>query len=439
MPIVTGILPAVSRKPISLKLWLAVVFPIIVSGMFWSPSLMFAADDVIRVISDKQSTSFSENVSFDLKLEGQDQIIRVTLHYRIVPSEIWNFTHLDFVPSENIETTIKIETSGAKYLPPGVEFEYFYTILDSAGIALDTTLQRFQYMDDRFEWQSRKAGPITLLYHNLDESWVTRVANQVTGSLSDLSALLETDFAEGATGVIYNKISEATQAFPFQSQAATQEPLFRGFAFPEQAIFVGVGFDAGLIIHESAHLLLDEALSSAGGGVLPSWVNEGFATYAGREGEPRRPVPPLGIDPNLISLRHMSVMPSNPESIEFFYVKAGSVVGFLVEEYGDQAFRNFLTNFNSGQGTEVSLESAYGFGVDELDSKWSSAPLMDPDPVDDGRPFPFYLSSSLLLSMLALLVFAATVYKYLGDKLGWREKDGSPWSRMSDEEWEDRP
>ena len=54
--------------------------------------------------------------------------------------------------------------------------------------------------------------------------------------------------------------------------------MFQGFAFPERGVFVGIGLRPGLIVHESAHLMLEEATDSPGAR-LPAWVNEGFATY----------------------------------------------------------------------------------------------------------------------------------------------------------------
>jgi len=58
----------------------------------------------------------------------------------------------------------------------------------------------------------------------------------------------------------------------------TEQQTFQGFAFPERSIFLGLGMERGLILHESAHLLLGQAM---GNNALPTpaWLDEGFASY----------------------------------------------------------------------------------------------------------------------------------------------------------------
>ena len=93
-----------------------------------------------------------------------------------------------------------------------------------------------------------------------------------------ISQRLQVTLNRPVRGIIYNSRAEARQALPYLSQTITDQQVFQGFAFPDRGAFVGIGLDASLIVHESAHLLLREATDSPRAKV-PAWVDEGFASY----------------------------------------------------------------------------------------------------------------------------------------------------------------
>ena len=405
-----------------------------------APSAL-AAGEGIRVLSSEREVRFPEAVVFSLEVEGESEIVEVRLYYKVFPSGIWTYDYHELSPSQRVETSFSLDLSGVSYLPPGTPMEYYYSIRDSSGNILETSPETFMYVDDRFQWQGATAGPLTIFWHDLSESRVQDVARRVESSLNDIAALLQVDLNDKSLrGIIYNTMSEARGAFPFQSRTITQEQVFQGFAFPEKGVFVGVGLQADLITHESAHLILEEVVSSPGARV-PSWVNEGFASYmepsAGEFGGSF-----LGeTSPDAMPLRGMNSIPGRPEAIRYFYLKAESVVGYLLETHGVPKFRVFLEQMDEGRSVDQALNTSYGFGIDDLDIRWSSAVGQGERGDAGGGGTPFSYLDTFLLAILALVVMVIFVANYIVRRLRrGREGPEDEWEdSLTDEEWEGRP
>ena len=398
----------------------------------------FAAGDTIRVLSDATEVRFPGDVVFNLEVEGESDIVEVRLYFRVPPSGMWMYTYPDLAPSRHVRTRFDLDISGISYLPPGTELEYYYSVVDSRGNVLDTSPETFMYVDGRFRWRSTRAGPLEIYWHDLSDKRVQEVARQVEVSLQEIAALLETGLDRPMRGIIYNSRSEAREAFPFQSQTTTEQQVFQGFAFPERGVFVGIGLRPGLIVHESAHLMLEEATDSPGAR-LPAWVNEGFATYVEPGGHRDSRVSLGGASARDMPLRHMYAIPGNLEGIRYFYLKAGSVVGYLLENHGPEKFRGFLGQLDQGKSADNALNAAYGFGLDGLDQRWSSALGQDAGSDDGGVAVPFSSLGTVLIAVLVMIVMAVTVASYVVRRQRKRAEGPEDWDSLTEEEWEGRP
>ena len=401
----------------------------------------FAACEDIRVLSSEREGRFPEDVVFSLEVEGESEIVEVRLYYKVSPSGIWTYEYHELPPSQRVETSFNLDLSGVSYLPPGTGLEYYYSIRDASGNTLETSPETFMYVDDRFQWRSATAGPLTIFWHDLSESHVQDVVRRVESSLNDIAALLQVDLDDKPLrGIIYNAMSEARGAFPFQSRTITREQVFQGFAFPDRGVFVGVGLQADLITHESAHLILEEVVSSPGAR-LPSWINEGFASYMEPNargfggsfyGETSTDVMPL---------RGMNSIPGRPEAIRYFYRKAESVVGYLLETHGVPKFRAFLEQMDERKSVDQALRASYGFGIDDLDRRWSSAVGQGGSGDAEGGSTPFSYLDTFLLATVAVVVMVIFAANYVVRRLrrGWEGPDDEWEDSLTDDEWEGRP
>ena len=326
-----------------------------------------ATGEDIHVVSESQKINFPNEVDFEITVESTTDITEVRLLFRSLGSRVWAYAYSSFEPGKRVTANHRLATSGNSYVPPGAELEYQYVIRDAAGNTLKTEPVTFEYTDTRFQWDKTQIGPLVLVHHDIRQSSVDKIASRISPDIQRLSDLLEIQDEKKIKGIIYNRRSETKEAFPFQSQTISDAGIFQGFAFSNHRIFIGVGLDPRLIVHETAHLLLDQSLGNRALG-LPAWLNEGFASY---------------MEPNSyqydgsrfrgrgLPLRAMNTVSGTPSHIGAFYQKSVSVVAFLVQYRGEAAFQELLAELRQGKTVDQALTAVYGFDTDGLESRWA--------------------------------------------------------------------
>ena len=396
---------------------------------------MSAAGGDIEIVSTDESVDFPGNVDLSVTAEGDAGIVDVRLYYRTVGSRIWAYAYPDFVPANRITATLNLTGEVSTYLPPGTEVEYYYEITDAQGNVLRTELALVEYEDTRFDWDEVKVGPLTLLYYDQSGAVVRSVVKSLESDLARLQDILQIEQTDEIKGVIYSRRSHTLDAFPQQSRTTTEQQTFQGFAFPERSIFLGLGMERGLIVHESAHLLLGQAM---GDNALPTpaWLDEGFASYMA----PSVKIFSGGsLNSRTNPLRAMNTVTGTPHSIGTFYQKSLSVVAFMMDRFGETQFQRLITELRQGSTMDIALTRVYGFDIDGLDARWageiatkrtaepSSPGRLTPDPE---RPSPILFFNSWLLGGLILLVLGAVSIQYVVSKLRparYPEDGLEPW------------
>ncbi len=407
---------------------LAVVF---VGSMLWviaAPAQ--AADGGIEVLSESRSVEFPNGLSFSLTAKGGSDIVEVRFLHRLLGSNVWSYAYPDFSPGRRVHASLNISVVGPDYLPPGSELEYYYVLRDAQGNAHQTDPNVVEYADDRFHWERAQIGGLQLLYHQLPQSQVDAVTQTVEDQLAYVLELLDVDSFVPVKGVVYNNHAEARQAFPHISKTIAEARVFGGYAFPSSGVFVAIGFRPGIIVHEAAHLLLDQALGRYAL-PLPAWLNEGFASYV----EPgSRPGSGTRLSPGSLPLSSMNSVSGTPDEIPAFYRKAESVVSFMINAFGVERFQHLLHELSQGWPVEDAMMQAYGFGVSGLDSRWTADDQgsAGPGPERRGAGFPWVNFSSLALGALAIVVLTAVAARYVVRRMRSTE---NPEDRL--QPWED--
>jgi len=406
-----------------IRLTLLVAFGLMLSG----PGLpaLAQSDSVIRVMNESRNVRFPGELVFDVTIEGDQEISQVRLNYRIAGARVWSYANSEFLSNQQVTVKFSHLLDDSAYLPPGTRLDYYYSIRDAAGNALETSKESFIYADNRFDWQQVQVGALMLHYHDLPSSKSARIAEDLAGPLAALAEILELPDVQPIQGFIYNNLREATPAFPNLSQTITQQHVFQGFAFAESGVFLGVGLQPSLIVHESAHLMLAQSLGP-GVRLIPSWLNEGFASYV----EPgSRPYSGRSLSSQGPPLRAMSEVSGTPQDIEYFYLKAESVVAYLVGEFGTESFQRFLGSLRQGHSVGEALESTYGFDTDGLDANWADSEvggsMTSPGRFSPATPFLWF--NSWFLGVLILLVMGVVLVRYVYRKLRPADDDYFDW------------
>ena len=355
-----------------LGLVLSIAASLVFAGL--EPPAARAAGGEIRVVEAQQQVNYPAGVNLSVTVESDAKIDEVRVYYRPVGSRRWGYAYADFNPGTRVVATRTIPVRESTYIAPGAEVEYYFDIRDAEGNSFKTDRVVVEYLDQRFDWHRVRIGPLELVYHDIDDQRIEKAAQQLREDLRRVEELLRLDQSETFKGVIYNSYADANAAFPVQSQTTTDHGTFAGYAFPEQGVFVGQGLDSRVIVHESAHLLLRQALGQRVV-ELPTWLNEGFATYVEPNVRVRSSNELYAQTPHLKAMKRLS---GTPETIPLFYRKSVSVVAHLIEEYGADNFRRLLDEIGSGRTIKVALINVYGFDDHGLDSSWAGLPIPDP-------------------------------------------------------------
>ncbi|MGD9719886.1 MAG: peptidase MA family metallohydrolase [Pirellulales bacterium] len=123
--------------------------------------------------------------------------------------------------------------------------------------------------------------------------------------------------------------------------------------------------------HELTHIVLADRFANA---VLPRWVDEGIAILADTHEKQHRHSRDLA---TALSVRaefrvlELFALDEYPPADRWatFYGQSASLVRFLVEHAGEQQFLEFV-EVSLEQGYEQGLQTAYGLGAQELESRW---------------------------------------------------------------------
>ena len=411
-------------------------------------SSVSAAGGGIGVIDTSEEVNFPGNVDLSVTAEGDPEIVEVRLFYRNVGSKIWAYAYPEFVPANRVTASLNLTGEVSTYLPPGTEIEYYYEIRDAEGNMLRTEPTVVEYEDTRFDWSEVKVGPLTLRYYDQSDLRVRGVVRSLESDLARLQDLLQLEQPDEFKGVIYSRRSHTLDAFPQQSRTTTEQQIFQGFAFPERNLFLGLGMDRGLIVHESAHLMLGQAMGDRTL-PIPAWLDEGFASYM----DPSVKVfSGSSLSSRTNPLRAMGTVTGTPHTIGRFYQKSLSVVAFLIDEFGEANFQSFIAQLSQGGTVDASMTNVYGFNVDGLDARWAGQTSVSQPPAPsapertnpDGGPSAILFFNSWLLGGLVLLVLAAVFIQFVASKLRparYPEEGLQPWEDpdLWDDEDSERP
>ena len=372
----------------------------------------------IRVVSSTHEVDFPEAVTFRLQAEADSPITQVRLYYRLARLPVNIYGYPEFTPSTSVTADFEVRTSGASYIPSGVDIQYFYEIRDASGNTFETERYTVEYLDPRFRWQRLRHGNLQVLWHDMSEDRVSQVVGRISERLEEVKSLVGLVETPPIKAVLVNDLREARRSFPTISAAATRGHVYGGFAFDEYDLFVLAGLSPDPFVHEVTHLLLGEALDSPFARV-PAWLNEGLAMYFESGAHRREPVVEQAArDDKLMRLSAMNNQPGRPRDVSLFYAQSWSLVDHMIDAFGVERMSALLAALGDGSRVDEAVPEVYGFSLQELESRWRSRLLGETritPPLDPGT-----IGTSVLLAGAALLAAVATSIRWY-----WRKREPS--------------
>jgi hypothetical protein len=258
-------------------------------------------------------------------------------------------------------------------LPPGAQVEYWWTADDASGKSSQTSPATVSFNDNRYNWQSITTAPVTLEWYNGSRTFADALMTAAQQGLSRI----ENDTGAIPQGTVRIYIYASAQ--DLQSAQLFPSTWEGGVTFPGYNIIaIGVptnqlAFGQRAVPHELTHWIVGQITFNNYGAGLPTWLDEGLATYG--EGS-LNPAYQTALDNaiknnQLISVRSLS-SPFSPIAQQAYisYGESNSIVTFLIQKYGKDKMVQLLNVFHQGVGYDEALKQVYGFNQDGLDALW---------------------------------------------------------------------
>ncbi|MDA1188408.1 MAG: peptidase MA family metallohydrolase, partial [Chloroflexi bacterium] len=348
-----------------------------------SPDGASVTENGIRVLDNSYAVNFPYNIVFSLEAEVDANITNVTFFYRLGDRRVTVYGYPSFGPGNHITATFHLETGSRGSFPVGTDIEYTFLLEDGSGRQYETEPRTAEYLDPSFDWQRVELDNLMVVYHDRSDEQVARVAENVNARLDAVHDMFGLQDTKPMKAVLVNTSDEASRSFPTVSQTADNVNLYAGFAFGEYDVFVMIGINEDTMVHEMAHLILDEAMTSPIARV-PSWLNEGLAMYfEDHSSGYNRDLANAIRDDRLIPIRHMAVQPGQPDAVILFYAQANSFVRYLIDSHGIERMQALLGEIAFGRRMDDALDRAYGTTLEDLERGWRTsigAPLPEPTP-----------------------------------------------------------
>jgi hypothetical protein len=348
------------------------------SLLFCSLTIPVHAQEGIQLVSDTATLSFPESATFRAEFKAGANITSVVLEYgvdqltcgTVVAKSFPQFTP---APIVQIEWTWEMRQSGS--LPPGASLWWRWQVQDANGMQFTSLRQTITWLDIIHSWQVISGGNINLHYYEGGQSFGQALHDTAEQALVRLSQDVGISTEKPVDIYIYANTNDLKDAILY-------EPTWvGGQAFPENNIvIIGVSTDQldwgkSTEAHELTHVLVGQ-LTFTCLGFIPTWLNEGLATYG--EGGP--PPDQLALFDQAKATDQFLAMRSlaggfseEANRAGLSYAESYSAVNFLIQTYGRDKMTALLAALRNGATIDEALQSVFGFDTDGLEDAWRAS------------------------------------------------------------------
>jgi hypothetical protein len=371
------------------------------------------ADSPITVLANEHTYTFGQDLHFHLQAKAGAPIESIVLSYRTSDTLDTTVVVLSFEPATTVDVD-HVHYIGERYIRPFVEVSYWWTIADRSGSKLDTDPQSFEYIDDRFDWQSLSDGGVALYWYDpaasvsnapVAAASIVNAATTVGAGLANRDSrarpLADIRVAQQALDVAVEALSRALLDVPVEALHKTIDiylydnvedlrlTLPAGLPsgadaltlYETNVILVPYGPEEAnipalrrILPHEVTHALIHEATRTDYDRV-PLWLAEGLATSVEYTFVPDPDARAL-LDAALErkdTLRLASLcgtFPYTGEDARLAYAESASVVDTLRDLYGRQGLRELTIAYADGATCEGGVQRVFGVSLERLELSW---------------------------------------------------------------------
>lgn len=367
-----------------LAVWSLLLLAGLIGGLFSMPARTTSAE--VSVVTNTTSNQFPNGIRFDFFFESDTPVTDIRLRFRILPDGVNATVRPECTEGRVMNCQAVVGNVGQTYMVPGAEVVYSWQVTDEAGERFQSEEATVIYQDTRFEWQSVSDGNLIVNYYFGDEASQQQVLQVARETVDRFSDLLNTSFDFPVKIWVYQTAQDMQPAVASRRGQGGNDNTIRTLGEVGASDTALVSRDTQfleIVRHELAHVVTNAATRDHITDI-PVWVNEGLSTYAQNDLLPNEgQALSIAIERNtVLPITSLGVSARGTGSaVSLFYAQSGSIVSFMIEEYGDEQFGEFVAAMRSDT-PEGALQSVYGLDLLGLENAWRTAvglPEFDPN------------------------------------------------------------
>ena len=347
-----------------------VLILILLSLSAYTTSLAQGNDGEIEV-----DYTFGEKFEFQGKLPDDIQIESVVIFIK-VKGEHETRSGVPDVTSEGDFTMLYDITD--QPIRSFSEITYWLEATLENGEVLILGEDKFNYEDDRFDWQIRKSSLIYVHWYEGDATFAQSILDTASVGLQNIQDLLSLDLSEEVHIYVYASAMEmrdTLQLSGYDWVGAHTDPDLGVMVVslppgPEQRLEM-----ERQIPHELMHILLFQKYGPDYE-QLPTWLNEGLGSVA-----------ELYPNPDYLILQDSAYeqgtlmpiaslcesFPQDASGAYLAYAEATSFTRYLHQQYGTSGLEELVDQYSEGVGCQRGIEMALGSSLKQLERGWRNA------------------------------------------------------------------
>ena len=318
-------------------------------------------------------------VAFDALLDRGDLVESAILFYRVLPQGPITRLEADVSSGDIARLSAKVPVNrGQIWIPAGSDIEWFWELTTTDGEMLESVMQIWRYEDPRFTWIEISDEHLSLWYYGDNESIAQRLHREGSAAIAEMSELLGITLDFKARVYMWANPTDGGQFERTESENFEEQVITGGTRVLADLVHI-YNPTVWVVRHELTHILTKVA-GEGGIGQLPSWLDEGLATYSEEDWRARRGAAlNFAIDTDqLFTVRTMASLTNSPGRIDIFYGQAGDIVTFLVNDFGEEKLAELFAVFKAGSTVDNALETVYGFDRDGLTDAYRETLGLEP-------------------------------------------------------------
>ena len=318
------------------------------------------------------SYTFGQSAEFTLRFPPAAAVEEVQLFLRIAGAvpEIHILTVKDGVARYHRDLR-------AQPFLPFQQITYWWEYEGGDGAPVETTETTFLNEDNRFRWQTRTDGELTIKWVSGSTELLVAALDIARTSLEEITTSLHSPSLGPVTIYIYPSLPDLQLALRLSGYE-----WLGGEAIPEVGvILLAIPPTPEAIIqlqqdipHELTHLTLYRQLGPQGYANLPCWLNEGLAVHfeqrpeaayalaLKRARQENTLLPLADLCPPFYTLRG--------EQVLLAYAESQSATGYLQQTYGWSGMRVLLDAYADGLDCSSGLKRAVGAELPTVERAW---------------------------------------------------------------------